>query len=141
MTLAERLLRLVLDGEKAAALVGDLEEEARRAKAGGAWMRRQVLRCALAAAALSIRRRRRRMFTTAALALRDARRSIWRFRGASALAALILTLSIAAGAVAFAVVDAIVLRPLPYHESNRLVSLFGATPASPRNMVVSPADY
>lgn len=140
MTLHERLLRLVLDEHKAAALLGDLEEDAARAGAGPRWVRRQAVRCALAAARHTIHRKKMRMLTTAVLALRDARRSIWRFRATSALAVLILTLSLAAGAVTFAVVDTVVLRPLPYPDSDRLVSISAVMPKEPRSLVAV-VDY
>jgi len=80
------------------------------------------------------------MLMTMALAFRDARRGIWRFRGTSALAIAILTLSLAAGAVTFAVVDGIVLRPLPYADSERVVSIFAMTRTGTQALV-SPADY
>jgi hypothetical protein len=49
MTLHERLLRLFLDSQKSAALLGDLEEEAARLGASRGWVRRQALRFALSA--------------------------------------------------------------------------------------------
>ena len=58
MTFHERLLRLVLDSQKATALLGDLEEEAARLGASRGWIRRQALRCALSAAWLAVQRRR-----------------------------------------------------------------------------------
>ena len=140
MTFHERLLRLVLDHDKAAALVGDLEEEAARRQAGAGWVRRQALRHTVTAAAFAGRQGNTRMLMTMALAFRDARRSIWRFRGTSALAIVILTLSLAAGAVTFAVVDGIVLRPLPYADSGRVVSIFGMRRTGTQALV-SPADY
>jgi putative ABC transport system permease protein len=140
MTLHERLLRLVLDPDKATALLGDLEEDAAREHAGRSWLRRQALRHTMTAARFAARQRTRRMLMTMTLAFRDARRSIWRFRGTSILAIAILTLSLAAGAVTFAVVDGIVLRPLPYADSERVVSIFGITRTGPQPLV-SPADY
>src|SRR5258708_5185007 len=53
MSLHERLLRLLLDSQKAAALLGDLDEEAARLGASRGWVRRQALRCALSAAWLA----------------------------------------------------------------------------------------
>ena len=80
------------------------------------------------------------MLTTTRIAFRDARRSLWRFRATSVAAVLILALSICAGTVTFAVVDTVVLRPLPYSASERLVDVFGTTPKDFRS-VVSPTDY
>jgi putative ABC transport system permease protein len=141
MTLHERLLRLVLGHQKAAAVLGDLEEEAQLAGKPPSWIVGEAVRCATAAAGAALYRRTTRMFSTTRLALRDARRAIWRFRATSALAVLILTISMTAGAVTYAVVDGIVLRPLPYPDSHRLASLFGATPAEPRSLQVSPVEY
>ena len=140
MTLHERLLRLVLERHKTAALLGDLEEEAARRGASSAWVRREAFSYAAGAGWLAANRTKGRIVTTLRLAIRDAWRSIWRFRGTSALAIVILTLAIATGTVTYAVVDGIVLRPLPYPESHRLVALFGTTPRGPRT-IVSPADY
>jgi predicted permease len=140
MTFHERLLRLTLDATKASALLGDLEEEAQRRGERCDWIRRQALRYAVSASGIAIARRKRRMITTTRLALRDAWRSIYRFRATSAAAILILAASIAAGTVTFAVVDTIVLRPLPYPDSGRLVAMFNSTPKA-RYSVVAPADY
>ena len=57
------------------------------------------------------------------LAVRDAWRSIVRFPGTSVAAVFILALNMAVGVVTFAVVDTIVLRPLPYPESDTLVDI------------------
>lgn len=80
------------------------------------------------------------MLTTTRLAFRDARRSIVRFRATSLAAVLILALSMAAGAVTFAVVDTIVLRSLPYADSGRLVAVSLRTPREPRGRLAV-ADY
>jgi len=140
MRLHERLLRLTLGAEKAAALLGDLEEDAARLHAPPLWIERQALGCALTAARFAASRTRTRMLTTLRLSTRDALRSIRRFPGNTAAAILILSLSMAAGAVTFAVVDTVVLRPLPYERSDRLVALFGRTPKEPRS-VVAPVDF
>ena len=140
MKFHERLLRLVLEPYKVAALLGDLEEEAQRMGASRAWVRREALRHAAGGGWIALTRAKGRMITTTRLAIRDAWRSIWRFRATSALAMVILTLSIATGTATYAVVDGIVFRPLPYPESHRLVALFGTTTRGPQT-IVSPADY
>lgn len=140
MTLHERLLRLSLDSHRASALLGDLEEEAARIGAGDTWITRQALRCALSAAHLRTRTLRVQMLITIRLAFRDARRSLLRFPGTSLVAILILSLSMTAGAVTFAVVDTIVLRPLPYADSDRLVSVAPKSVKDGRSLV-SPVDY
>ena len=140
MTFHERLLRLVLERHKAAALLGDLEEEAARRGASTQWVRREAFSYAAGAGWLAAGRTKGRIVTTLRLAIRDAWRSIWRFKGTSALAIVTLTLAIATGTATYAVVDGIVLRPLPYAESHRLVAVFGTTPRGP-STIVSPADY
>ena len=140
MRFHERLLRLVLEPYKAAALIGDLEEEAARRGASSEWVRREAFSYAAGAGWLAAGRTKGRIVTTLRLAIRDAWRSIWRFKATSALAIVILTLAIATGIATYAVVDGIVLRPLPYPESHRLVAVFGTTPRGP-STIVSPADY
>jgi predicted permease len=140
MTFHERLLHLLLESHKADALVGDLDEEAARLGAPPAWIRRQALRCAVSTIRLAARRQRIRMLTTTRLAFRDARRSILRFRATSLAAVVILSLSMSAGAVTFAVVDTVVLRPLPYADSARLVAISSTTPRESRS-TLAPIDY
>jgi putative ABC transport system permease protein len=140
MTFHERLLTLAVGREKASALIGDLEEDAERLGASPTWIRREALRHAASGGWIGITRARTRTVTTTRLALRDAWRSIWRFKATSALAIVILTLSIATGTATYAVVDGVVLRPLPYPQSDQMVAIFGTTPRGP-STIVSPADY
>ena len=113
MTLHERLLRLTLGARKAESLLGDLEEDAARTGASEGWVRRQAVQCAAVAALETLSKTRIRLMTTVRIACRDAWRSIVRFKVASSAAVVILAVSIAAATVTFAVVDTIVLRPLP----------------------------
>jgi putative ABC transport system permease protein len=67
--------------------------------------------------------------------LRFATRTLTRERTFSTLAVLMLALGIGANSAMFALVDAILLRPLPFASPDRLVMLWERTPASPRSRV------
>ena len=67
--------------------------------------------------------------------LRYATRSLTRERLFTAAAVLMLALGIGANGAMFALVDAILLRSLPFPSPDRLVMLWEQTPASPRSAV------
>src|SRR5687768_5291759 len=54
-----------------------------------------------------------------------------RNRGFSAAAILTLALGIGAATATFSIVDAIVFRPLPYADTDRLVKIWGSSAAEP----------
>ena len=125
MTLHERLLRMFLDPQKVAALLGDLDEEAARLGASRGWVRRQALRCAWSAAWLATVRtpvdravtsnRYRSGVTVSVLAIliQDLRYGLRRLRrqpGFTALIAVTLALGVGANAAMFALVDVLMFR-------------------------------
>jgi hypothetical protein len=125
MTLHERLLRLFLDSQKSAALLGDLEEEAARLGASRGWVRRQALRCALSAAWLAAVRTPVDRAATSdrygsgvtvsvlAMLIQDLRYGLRRIRRQPAFTTLIavtLALGVGANAAMFGLVDVLMFR-------------------------------
>ena len=72
--------------------------------------------------------------------LRDAARSLRRNRGFSASAIAILAVGIAASTGLFAVVDAVVLHPLPYAGADRLARVQLLPPSGPVRRASVTAD-
>lgn len=82
------------------------------------------------------------MFTNATQDIRFAARMLWRNRGFAASAMLILTLGIAASTGLFAVLDALVLHPLPYAGADRIARVRLVTPSGqPRAAMVSADEF
>jgi predicted permease len=67
-------------------------------------------------------------------------RVLRRAPGFAVMAILIVALGIGATTAAFSVTDAVLLRPLPFPEPDRLVKLWSVTPGYPR-MELSPPNY
>jgi predicted permease len=66
----------------------------------------------------------------------------WRQQAGFAITAIgILALSMAASVVAFSVVSQILLRPLPYHQPDRIVTLFERGPSAPGRLDVAPGNF
>jgi predicted permease len=68
-------------------------------------------------------------------------RQLLRYRGFAATAILIPALGIAASIALFGFVDAAMIKPLPYAEPSRLVSVFGTLPGLARGGGVSYLDF
>jgi predicted permease len=73
--------------------------------------------------------------------VRHAWRSLRNSPATTLTAFLVLTLSMSAATVTFSVVDAVVLRPLPFGSPDRLVDVSGPSPTVGRIYPASPQDY
>lgn len=143
-----RFLEQILDPADAEAILGDLEEEYREvvlpergANRARRWYRRMVLK---SIASRIGRGRARRLQPLTAIwpnpggimerlwqDLRFSVRMLWRRPGFSL--AIIITLGIAVGVntITFALVDGVLIEPLPYADSEDLVTLWQASTESP----------
>src|SRR5436305_1287958 len=82
------------------------------------------------------------MLTNLTQDFRFAARMLWRNRGFTGSAMLILTLGIAASTGLFAVIDAVVLHPLPYDGADRLAHVRLVTPSDqPQAAMVSSGPF
>ena len=144
--LARALLAALVPADERQAMLRDIDEEfarhvlpARGAAAARVWYWRQVI--GSIRPALAMRRRRSGLFDRGARDLQFALRALRRRPGVSAVAIATFALGIGANTAIFSVVDAVVLRPLPFVEPDQLVRIWSSNPRGiPRN-AVSPADY
>jgi putative ABC transport system permease protein len=68
-------------------------------------------------------------------------RSLWKRPGFTVIALVALALGIGANTAIFSLVNAVVLRPLPFPESDRLVWVWGNIRTGSNRASISPADY
>src|SRR5215472_13612749 len=80
------------------------------------------------------------MLTNLTQDFRFAARMLWRNRGFTASAMLILSLGIAASTGLFAVIDAVVLHPLPYAGADRIAHVRLVTPSGQPQAAMVTAD-
>jgi putative ABC transport system permease protein len=120
------LLRVLSSRDAANAAIGDiLDEHAELTAAGQAplypslWINTQALK-ALGASTMALLPR---FFRTAGLTIRDAARALRHSPAQSLFITFILAVGIAAGTITFSVVDAVLLRPLPFDHPEELVSI------------------
>ena len=120
------LLRLATSRDAATAQIGDIVEDCRQRDAVGRpprwpalWINVQTLR-AIASAILAGARRLPR---STGLILRDAGRALRVAPAASLFVILVLAAGVTTATVTFSVVDAVLLRPLPFDEPEQLVSI------------------
>lgn len=135
--LAATLLERAFGAERARAILGDLDEDLARGRtprwalrAKGAWLLSQAIAYALASrradriAAPGVAPSRQSLeLTTMWYDVRDAIRSLRSAPTFTVVALIVLALAIGASTAIFSVVDAVVLRGLPYDEADRLVEL------------------
>ena len=136
-SIAVRLLASRLSREWRDYVLGDLEEEFRtRAavspSAARAWYWRQTLRCLAAppkSPALNLHVPKRDPFMrTFAADLRYATRVLLRTKSFALAVIGVLALGIGANTAIFSIVNAVLLRPLPFGDPDRLVRLFHVPP-------------
>ena len=70
--------------------------------------------------------------------LRFALRSLRKSPGFTLAAVLTLALGIGANSAIFSVVNAVLIRPLPYQDADRLMLVFTKHPGEPRDFVSQP---
>ena len=144
--IARALLSLLIPADERTAVLRDIDEEfaehvipARGARRARVWYWRQVI--GSIRPALAMRRRRSGLIEGSVRDASFAFRALRRRPGLSAVAIATFALGIGANTAIFSVVDAIVLRPLPFPDPDRLVRIWSANPKGiPRN-AMSPADY
>jgi putative ABC transport system permease protein len=136
------LLQRLLSRSAADAAIGDLLEELAATRASGRsprrprlWLNLQIMRLLGLAVAAHLPRLARAM----GLAVREAARAVRAAPGHSLSIVAVLALGVTAGTVTFAVVDAVLLKPLPVEQPERLVTI--ARWSADRSRQITPELY
>jgi putative ABC transport system permease protein len=147
IALARWLLSVVLPADARAAVLTELDAEyartirpSRGSARAAAWYWRQS--AGSIGPAIGMRARRLlRLSAEAGQDLRFGARMVARQKTFTVAAVATLALGIGANTAIFSVVDGVLLRPLPYHESSRLVRVWSANPRGIARNGISPPDY
>ncbi len=149
--LAEWLLRLTLDDSAQEAIAGDLEEDLQRNAAAGPVRARlrywrvavhSIIVCALLRPRATTPRPGDSIVSTVLNDLSYALRLLRRQPGFAMVLVLTLSLGIGGTTAMFSLVEAVVLRPLPYTDESRIVMVWETEPAEGINKKVgSPANF
>jgi putative ABC transport system permease protein len=136
------LLRLLLSRPAADAALGDMLEELASARALGRAPRRPGLWVNLQASRLiwmAVLALAPRLLRSAGLAVRDATRALRAAPAHALVIVAVLALGVTAGTVTFSVVDAVILKPLPIEQPERLVTI--ARWSADRSQQITPELY
>jgi len=144
--LARFLLALLIPPDERRAILSDLDEEyvrhirpVRGVLRARAWYWRQVI--GSIPHAIEMRRRRSGLSDRLSLDVVLALRSLRRRPATTAAAVLTLGLGIGANTAIYSVVDAVLFRPLPFGEPDRLVRIWSANPRGIQRNAMSPPDF
>lgn len=150
----EKLLEMLLPHGTQESILGDLRERAQarrlQGRFGSIWWVRRVLTLSTSLAAHRLRILLRRLPETARRTIRmsgfardlhHAYRSLLRNPAFALAAAACIALGVGAVTAVFSVVDAVILRPLPYADPERLVVVREKNLENGRMGVLSPSNY
>src|SRR5258708_39687797 len=73
--------------------------------------------------------------------LRFGGRMLWKSPGFTGIALLALVLGIGANTAIFSVVNAVLLRPMPFQDPERLVVVWETSPRTKKNNVANPQNF
>jgi putative ABC transport system permease protein len=132
------LLRRLSSRQAADSVVGDIQEELHQRTAEGhgpRWPRLSLNLLLLAAIAATVKAAVPRVLRAAALVVRDASRAVRRTPSHAVMVSGVLAIGITAGTVTFSVVDAVLLKPLPIEDGDRLVMINSFDPKARKQRI------